>query len=210
MKHAASSAVLACWLALTTSVHPTDVQAQGKGTPPPPLPIRMTAFAVNMSNIGPGAAGVVEIRVTRWSTAAERTNLIKTMLEKGQDALLSALQDTKPTGRLRFPNLQGPDPQQLRLGWDLHYAWHTPLPEGGTQIVVGTDRYMSFAEVRNQPRTVDYPFTLIQIHLPVEGEGVGKMSIATQISFDKKKNSITLENYSSEPVRLNTIKLEKS
>jgi hypothetical protein len=163
-----------------------------------------------MSNIGPGAAGIVEIRVTRWSSSAERASLIKTMLEKGQDALLSALQDTKPTGRLRFPNLQGPDPQQLRLGWDLHYAWHTPLPEGGTQIVVGTDRYMSFAEVRNQPRTVDYPFTLIQIQLPKDGEGVGKLSLATQIEFDKKKNTITLENYSSEPVRLNTVKLEKS
>jgi hypothetical protein len=30
----------------------------------------------------------------------------------------------------------------------------------------------------------------------------------TQISFDKKKNVIEIENYSSEPVRLNNLKLE--
>jgi hypothetical protein len=34
------------------------------------------------------------------------------------------------------------------------------------------------------------------------------MAYATQISFDKKKNSIELENYSSEPVRLNNLELE--
>ena len=69
---------------------------------------------------------------------------------------------------------------------------------------------MSFAEVRNQPRSVDYPFTLIEIHLNKDGEGEGKLAYATKISFDKKKNAIELENYSSEPVRLTTVKIEKS
>ena len=32
------------------------------------------------------------------------------------------------------------------------------------------------------------------------------MAVATKISFDKKKNQIELENYSSEPVRLNNVK----
>ena len=38
--------------------------------------------------------------------------------------------------------------------------------------------------------------------------GEGKMAVATKISFDKKKNQIELENYSSEPVRLNNLELE--
>ena len=40
-------------------------------------------------------------------------------------------------------------------------------------------------------------------------EGEGKMAYATKISFDKKKNTVELENYSSEPVRLQTVKTEK-
>ena len=31
------------------------------------------------------------------------------------------------------------------------------------------------------------------------------MAVATKISFDRKKNAIELENYSSEPVRLNAV-----
>jgi hypothetical protein len=40
------------------------------------------------------------------------------------------------------------------------------------------------------------------------GKGEGKLAYATQILFDKKKNTIELENYSSEPVRLNNLTLE--
>jgi hypothetical protein len=173
------------------------------------LPIRLTAFAVNMSNVGTGQAGLVEIRLTNWSSAEERQRVIQTMTEKGQDALLKLLEDLPAKGRLRFPNHMGPDPNNLRLGWDVRYAWHTPEADGGHRIVVALDRYMSFREVRNQPRTVDYPFTLIEIHLAKNGEGVGKMAYATKITFDKARNTVELENYSSEPVRLQTVKSEK-
>ena len=40
--------------------------------------------------------------------------------------------------------------------------------------------------------------------------GEGKMAVATQLQFDKKKNTIVFENYSSEPVRLQNVKVEKS
>ena len=178
--------------------------------PPPPLPLRLTAFAVNMSNVGTGQSGIVDIRVTNWSTAAERERVITTMVDKGQDDLLKLLEKAPAKGRLRFPNLPGPDPTNIRLGWDIKYAWHTPEPEGGTRIVLGLDRYMSFLEIRNRPRTYDYPFTIIEIHLKRDGEGQGTMAYATKINFDKKKNQVELENYASEPVRLTTIKVEKS
>jgi hypothetical protein len=41
-----------------------------------------------------------------------------------------------------------------------------------------------------------------------EGKGEGKMAVATKISFDKKKKQIELENYSSEPVRLNNLQMK--
>ena len=81
-------------------------------------------------------------------------------------------------------------------------------PEGGRRIVIATDRYIGFNEARNQPRTIDYPFTLFEIRVDKAGEGQGKMAVATKISFDKKKNAIELENYSSEPVRLNNVKVK--
>jgi hypothetical protein len=175
----------------------------------PPLPIRMRAFAVNMTNIATGANGILEITIDRWSTSAERQQLITTMLEKGQDKLLEALQKVPVKGRIRLPNWQGPDPNNYRLGWDLRYTWHEKLAEGGERIMIATDRYMSFREVANQPRTVDYPFTFLEIHFPKEGKGEGRMALANQIRFDKKKNVVELEQFSAGDIQLNEVTVEK-
>ena len=170
--------------------------------------LEITAFAVNMSNIGPGSSAVVEIDIDRWSTAAEREHLITTMVEKKENELLKALQKMPSHGRFSIPGLVGPDPHQLRLGNPLRYAWQTAQPEGGRRIVIATDRYIGFNEARNQPRTIDYPFTLIDLRIKKDGTGVGKAAVATKIVFNKKKNVVELENYSSEPVRLNNLSLE--
>ena len=176
---------------------------------PLPLPLRMTAFAVSMGTVASGANAVVNIRITRWSTPAERESLINTAVEKNQDALLRALQKMPDHGRINIPGWTGPDPHNARLGWTLHYAFVTPGEDGGYRIGIATDRYIGMWEARNQPRTIDYPFSLIEIRLGNDGKGVGKMAVATKIDFDKKKNQLVLENYSSEPVRLNEVKIEK-
>ncbi len=168
----------------------------------------ITAFAVNMSNIGPGANAVVEIKINSWSTPQEREALVTTMIEKGEDALLSALQRARVVGRWNIPGYVGQDIHQLRLGHDIHYAFQTPLPDGGRRIVIATDRYIGFTEARNQPRTIEYPFTLMQIQVNKNGEGEGKMAVGTKISFDKKSKTMEIENYSSEPVRLQNLKVK--
>jgi len=167
--------------------------------------LEIDAFAINMSNIATGANARVDIRINTWSTAAEREQLITTMLEKGSGALLKALQKAPVKGRFRIPTARPPDPHHLSLGLDIRYAWQVPLPEGGKRIVLAMDRYIGFAEARNQPRSVDYPFTLIQIHVDKDGKGEGKMAVATKIKFDKEKKVIELENYATEPVRLNNL-----
>ena len=62
---------------------------------------------------------------------------------------------------------------------------------------------------RENPRTMDYPFTLFEIRLGKDGQGEGKASMATKISFDRKKNLFELENYGTEPVRLQQVKIER-
>jgi hypothetical protein len=168
----------------------------------------ITAFAVNMSNIATGANAVIDIRIDSWSSPEERQHLVSTMIEKNADALLRELQKAKVHGRFRIPGLMGPDPHQLRLGHDIRYAWQTALPEGGRRIVLATDRYIDFREARNQPRTIDYPFTLMEIRVNKAGEGEGKLAVATKITFNKKTNTMELENYASEPVRLNNVRVK--
>jgi hypothetical protein len=170
--------------------------------------LEISAFAVNMSNIATGSNAQVQITINTWSTAEERERLITTVLEKGSDALLRELQKTPVKGRFRIPTARQPDPHHLALGLDLHYAMQMPLEDGGRRIVLATDRYIGFQEARSQPRSIDYPITLMEIRVDKDGNGQGKMAVATKISFDKKKNQIELENYSSEPVRLNNVKVK--
>jgi len=177
----------------------------------PQVPFLLRSFAVNMTNVNVprGNAGVLEIRITGWSAVGARKRLIQTMLDKGQDALLSELQREPSRGRMRLPNWQGPDPQNYRLGWDVRYTAHDALPDGGDRIVVATDRQMSMWEVRERPRSFDYPFALLEIRIPKEGKGEGRMFGATQIRFDKKNNQIVLEQYSAGDIRLNEVQVVK-
>ena len=175
----------------------------------PEGPIRLRAFVVNMTNVRTGSNNVFEITLDKYSTAEERQDLIDTMASGGQNALLKKMERLPIKGRIRIPGWVGPDPMNYRLGWDLRYAARTPMEDGGTRLVLGTDRPMSMTEIRNQPRTVDYPFTFIQIHLPKEGKGEGRATGATKVIFDKNKNMIELERYSAGTVLLNEVTVEK-
>src|SRR5262245_32435865 len=94
------------------------------------LPLRLRAWAVNMSNISTGANSTEDIVIDRWSTEEERQKLIATFLEKGPEKLLDALQDTKRIGYIRLPN---------SIGYDLHFARRFPLPDGGERFIIATD-----------------------------------------------------------------------
>jgi hypothetical protein len=154
-----------------------------------------TAFAINMGDIGRSGAGTVEIVINRWSSTAERDRLLQTFKEKGPEKLLDALQDTKPVGYIRSPE---------SLPWDLRFA--ASWPEGDfTRIIILTDRPIGFREAANRPRTIDYPFTLIELRINKSGEGEGKASVATKITFNKKTNMVELENYGTQPVMLKNV-----
>ena len=167
-------------------------------------------WALNMSNVATGANQTIRINIDKWSNEKQRELLINTFLEKkNQKALLSVLEDLPEMGRFNFPGYMGPDPNNvMRLGTDIRYAMSFAGEDGGRRIVIITPRVIGFKEQVNQPRTFDYPFALFEMRFDKSGKGEGRMAYATQITFNKKTNSIELENYSSEPVRLNNLVLE--
>lgn len=162
-----------------------------------PAAERFTANAINMTA---GAAGNIEMVVDRWSTDAERDRLMSVMMDKGPDKLLDVLQGMPRVGYFRSPN---------SLGWDIHFARRIKNPDGGERIVLVTDRRITFWEAANRPRSIDYPFTVIELRLNSEGEGEGKISVATKIIADKEANIVTLENFDTQPVMLTHVKHQR-
>ena len=181
-------AVCSAAAAISLSLH-----AQTMGTPE-----RYSANAINMNR---GAAGPIEIVVNRWSSEKDRDALMSVMMNKGPEKLLDALQDMPRAGYIRTPD---------SIGWDLHFARKMPGGDGGERVVLLTDRRIGFWEATNRPRSIDYPFTVIELRLNRDGEGEGKMSLATKITADRENGIVTLENWDLSPVLLTNVKRETS
>jgi hypothetical protein len=180
---------LAVILAILNLSVPAQPAAPGRET--------FTAFAVTLgSSRRPTATSHVKITVDRWSTEDERRRLVSAFTESGDDALLKELRRLKPLGRISTPD---------SIGYDLRYAHQMPLASGGRRIIIATDRPMSYWEHVNQPRSVDYPFTFIEMRIDAKGEGQGKMTVATKVDA-MGADTIELENYDLVPVQLSHIR----
>lgn len=155
-----------------------------------------TGFAINMNSVPKTAT--VDFTIERWSTDEERNSLVSIIAEQKDptDQLLRALQKMPTVGTIRTPNT---------LAWELRYAHESQLDDGGRRIVLATDRPIGFWEARNTARTMDYPFTLVEVRLDKDGRGEGKILAGTRIYVDENRH-LVLENYGQQPVRFNQIR----
>jgi hypothetical protein len=161
--------------------------------------LRLRASAVDTENAV--RTSMLDIGIERWTTDAEHARLAAVLKEKGEDALLDALQDVKPrAGYIRSTG---------SVGWDIHYARQETLSDGSRRIVIATDRPMPFWEVWSRPRSADYQYTLAEIRLGPDGRGRGTLVPAARIDYDDITNTIEVENYDQQPVRLTQVQVEK-
>ena len=167
--------------------------------------LRLTAFAVDMS-VKPDArtsgarSGRVNVTIEHWSTQAERDRLKAALKEGGPDLLLKELQKIDdPAGQIYTPG---------NVGTPLRFAWQSELPDGGKRVVVATDRKIGFLEAVNQPRSIDYPFLVLDIRINGDGKGEGKLLPLARIESGED-GLLDIESYSSEPVRLTQVQVDK-
>ena len=160
-------------------------------------PLRFSAFAVQMQG---GMAGAVEVTIERWTTDAERNALIAQVQKTSdkdadQRKLVTALQKVSPrAGFLNLPNT---------MGWDIKYAYEATLPDGSRQLVIVTDKPVSFGMAASG-NADEAPFTLIEMQFPKgSNKGEGKLLGATSIST--KNGRLELETYTQQPTRLTQI-----
>jgi hypothetical protein len=161
------------------------------------LPEQFAAFAVSTG--GPRTSGVatpVEFTITRWSTEAESQRFVQALQKGGHEALLDAFQDAEPVGTIQTPG---------SLAYDLRYAQQEDLGDGMRRIVLATDRPMSFWETVNRPQSADYPFTFIDLRVNQQGEGEGKLSVASAVAASRNGKMITVVNYATQAVQLNEV-----
>jgi len=188
-------------LAVLSFFWAASARAQSSSSGPQPSkagPVRFTAIAANLTPSRGPMTQVLEITIARWSTEAECNQLTEALKANGQQGLLKALQQLPAVGYIRTPS---------SLGYELRYARLDTSKDGGQRIFVLTDRFVGFGELINQSRSLDYPFTMIQMRLKPNGEGDGQLSPATSIS--EADTLLIVENYGIQPIQLTSVRREK-
>jgi len=110
--------------------------------------------------------------------------------EGGQDGLMKMISNSRH-GRLQIGG---------NVGRDIGFVQVTPSEEGGRKYTIILERWINFAEARRGTRSLDYPFSYIELYLDDEGKGDGMMFSAAKIRF--KDNNVEVENFATYPAKL--------
>jgi len=162
---------------------------------------RFSATATNVNPNNGDKSDTVRIDLLRWSTDAER------------DQLLSAFKDDR-----QFFDALGHEPSigyiwtHASVGFSVRYAYRVLLPDGAERVVLATDKRLDSGgpgawEATVQRSAHDYPFTVIELRMNGNA-GEGKMSLAASVVVDADAKTIGLDHYAAAPVLLKGVKRE--
>jgi hypothetical protein len=173
-------------LALALLLSASLAQAQVKG------PIeRYTATTTNVA----GAGEPVTIELLKWSTDADRDKLASVLAWYGEKEVAGSM----PTVGYLWTS--------AAAGYSIRYAYRIPTSDGGQRIILLTDRKLgAWSPEAWKPTAAATPdpssYSVIEIRVNRSGQGEGKTSLTTRVTFETASKSIALENYAAQPVIL--------
>ncbi len=174
-------------------------QDAAKTEPTPSVPAQYSATAFGQSGGAAGKSFGMNVYIEQLSTDGEIDELLGTLKTKGQDGLVSAMEDLKDKGRVAPTGSVGTGMRVIRI---------RPGKAGGLHIVLVTNRPISFGELYNGTRSRDYPFGIVVLDVDKDGKGTGTFAPLCKIKFNKKKE-LEVEHYGQKPFRLVNVKREK-
>jgi hypothetical protein len=199
--------VLGVCLGILTSVFGCSSSSSASSTPPKggvhavegPKPIVVySAWALNM--LGGGGGTTVTIGIYRWSTDAERTALINILKTEGNEQLVADMSQLPQVGYIYT---------QGTLAYALFYARENTLPDGTRQVVLATNRPISFGGALAPGAMQKYDLGVVEMRFDKSGKGEGKVIGQGMAAIDKETGKIEVNNYMGQPTRLMQIKEEK-
>jgi hypothetical protein len=158
----------------------------------------LTATAVTVPKAGLRPTAVtVEIVIDRWSPDAERDRLIETLKTERSNAVLTLIRGLPSIGHISTPT---------STGASLRFAHARRTEDGGRRIIIVTERPMGADQQTRRRRGTDYPFTIADLRMDSSGSGEGTLAYAAELTHNAKTGTIEIGNYSTEPVRLTSVK----
>ena len=167
--------------------------------PKPPVPAQYAATAIGQAGAAAGRTFGLNIYIEGTTSNGDRDELLGILKQKGQNALVDKLADTKDLGRVA---------PTASVGTGMRFVRIVPKKDGGLHIVMATDRPISFPELWNGTRSRDYPVGIVTLDVDKDGKGTGSFAPACKVKFNKK-GELEIETYGQKPFRLANVYREK-
>jgi hypothetical protein len=136
------------------------------------------------------------LTIDRYTPDADVVRLTRVLADGKQDALMNAIEHEK-LGTLQINN---------GLGQDVNAVWVSTGEEGERRITALSKRWVGVFEARRGTRSLDYPFTYIELFIDEKGKGEGGMIPAAKVRAIGDK-TIEVENFATYPARLTNVRL---
>lgn len=157
-------------------------------------------YTGNLIYIG-GTRGTVAtnftLRINSLTPEAQVQNITNSLRRGGQDELMRAIGKDK-RGTLQIGT---------QIARDINAVWVTEEEEG-RKITVLFERWLGFWELRRGARSVDYPFTYLELYIDDTGKGEGMLIPAARVRY-KSGNTIEVENFGIYPAHLTNVKVRR-
>ena len=147
-------------------------------------------------------SSTLSINIYEWSDEDDR-EMVTDAIEEATDnkRAYRAVPDTlRKLGKVGYMFLAGGQ------GWPIRYAKAFEV-DGKREIVLATDRPVTFSEVYSGSAVRDFDITLIVLKFDSgasTGEGIA--SVGTEIKWNEAKDQLEITNFSSQPVRLGDVR----
>lgn len=126
----------------------------------------------------------------------EAQKLLGILKQKGQNGVVSAMEDMKDKGRVAPTGT---------VGTGMHFVRMRPNKLGGFHIVLATNRPITFAELYNSTRSRDYPPGIVVLEVDKDGKGTGTLAPPARSASTKRTNlrsNITGRSPSASPTSI--------
>lgn len=195
-------------LALTTLAGVEAVAQDG-------VEVNFKARAIQRLNIERAASDILDIRVERWSTDAERDALVKVLESQGNQALATALTDQKEAGFARFDPRGGRGPGRDPRKSAIRYA-NEIVRDDTREVILITNVYIGYgsnAQAADGAKLSEYPlsFILLKFHKDDNGawqKGVGRLFVGAKVRYDHVGSKFTIDEFPSDPVYLKDVTIK--
>ncbi|MGD0415868.1 MAG: hypothetical protein ABSA80_10980 [Terriglobales bacterium] len=163
------------------------------------LPAQYAATAIGQSGATAGKSFGLTVYLQELTSDGQVDELLATLKRKGQDGLVSALENIKDLGRVS---------PTASVGTGMRFVRIRPTKDGGQHIVLATNRPISFPELYNSTRSTQYKIGIVVLDVDKDGKGTGSFAPLCKVRFNKQ-NELEIEHYGQKPFRLVNVYRQK-